>query len=231
MTDELQNETEPTPEQVTEAPATPELNDELVAQYLGVDPEFFSKEVKPQTKGLDKLYAKLNRERAEQGRQKVVEAPAAVADDDDDIELDARSKKVLEKFIREQIAPLQQMQQAVLTTEFENVVDEFSASHKDVPADKVDEVMEELGLWVANTPKQLQKNLERAYKLAKADLFDPDTEVEQRLAERLKATKDDGDIIEVKAKRTPQAEAMSESDIIGDDDIPWYKRMEMFSKE
>ncbi len=228
MTDEIEVVETPAPEATDEAKATVELNDELVAEYLGVDADFFSKEVKPQAKGLDKLYAKLNKERAQQGRQQP--EPAAPDVDDGEPELDERSKKLLSRFISEQIAPVIQAQQSVMQSEFENVLDTFSRDHTDVPADQVDAVMVELELWKASSPAQLAKNLKRAYKLAKADTFNPDAEVERRLAERLAQSKDDGsEVIEVKPKRQPQPETQDEGDIVQDGDIPWYKKMQAFS--
>lgn len=231
MTDEI------TTEEVTETPqdttpTAPELTDEQVAAYLGVDTAYFA-EAKGQIKNLDGFYAKVNKRNMELvEKQRALEAQAAApapASDDDDVELDAKSAAVLRKFIENEFAPVFQTLAQQNHDAAGQVIEEFSATHKDVNPAEVDDIMTEMGLWDASTtPAKLKKNLERAYKIAKAQAFDPEAEAERIAAERLKgAVKDDEEVIEVKKKRGSVPAPRDEDAVLADSNVSWVDKLKM----
>lgn len=240
MSDEITTEveTEPTVEVVAEE--VPALTDEAIAAALGVDVEYL-KEVKPQLKNLGGFYGKVNKrnvelieaQRAAEARAVTPTPAVAATDDDEELELDEKSQRVLKRFIEAQIAPFTQTVQASVETEMGTVIEAFADANPTVDAMRVDELMTELELWVASTtPAKLKKNLERAAKIVRAEAFDPEAEVGKRTAEKLKdAVKDGERVVDVKAKRTAIEHPRSESDIVLDKDIPWHKRMDAFSKD
>lgn len=224
---------EPTPD---EAPA---LTDEQLAAALGVDVEYL-KEVKPQIKNLNGFYGKVNKKNVELiEAQRALEARAVtptaptVADDDDDIELDEKSQRVLKRFIEQQMAPFANTVKATVEAEMGTVIEQFAEANSTIDPTRVDDVMSELGLWDSSkTPAALKKNLERAKRIVAAESFDPEAAAEKLAAERLKGAVKDGErVVDVKSKRAAIENPRDENSIIVDQDIPWYKRMEAFSKE
>ena len=208
----------------------PELTDEQIAAHLGVDPAYFA-EVKGNIQNLDKFYAKVNKRNMDliEAQKQVAQAPIA-SDDDDDIDLDESSQKVLRKFLARELAPFLNTVQATTYDAMQDTALEFAAGHTDVPPAAVDAAMEEIGGWNASTPAQLKRNLERAYKLAKADTSDIDAVVEAKLAERLAAVKGDGEeIVEVKPKRGTVTSPRSEAEILADPNISPQEKWKMLA--
>lgn len=213
---------------------TPAITDEQIAEALGVEPDYF-KEVKGQIKDLSGFYAKVNRRNMDlitKEREQAAKPVLTPTTDDDGEVLDEKSQRILRKFIEAEIAPVLSSVQSSVAEDMGEVAEVFAKTHTDISPAKIDAIMEEEGLWdLSRTAPKLKKNLERAYKLAKADLLDTDAEIERRVAERLKdSVKDGEEVVGVKPKRTSVTEPRSEADILADDSIPAHKKWELLNK-
>lgn len=219
-TTEIQQEAPATEETTpTEAP-TPQFTDEQLAAALGVDVEFFTSEVKPNAQNFNKLYSKLNQksmtlaEREKALKESASAAPPSVDDDDEDVELDARAQKALKKFVEKEYGGYFSTIQEQLATSVSQVIEKFSQKASDVDANRVTELMDEYGLWTKNSA-QLEKNLDRVYKLVKAESLDVDAIAEQKAQEKFEKLLEekglkDADIVAV--KKSPKTENLDNAD-------------------
>ncbi len=237
MTDEITTEevTTETPEQTPEA--APALTDDQIAAALGVEPDYLA-EVKGQIKDLNGFYAKVNKRNMQLvEQQKQLEARAstpasAPAAAEDDIELDEKSAEVLRKFIQREFSPLINTVQQQNVEAAQSVIEDFAKQNPNAPHTRIDEIMDELGLWeLSDTPAKLKKNLNRALKLAKADSFDPEAEAAEIAAKKLQAVTEDGsEVVEVKKKRGSVPATRSEDEILADPNIDFFTKMAMLNK-
>ena len=208
----------PAPEPTTEAP--PEFTDEQIAGALGVDVEFYTNEVKPNAKNFDKMYSKLNARAMALAEQEKAAAtkpePEPAPEPDEDVELDAKAQKALKRFIESEFGGYFEAIQQTATASVEAVIEEFSEKAKDVDANRVTEVMDELGLWTRNA-SQLKKNFDRALKLVKAESAESDLEAKaeklaQERLERLLEEKGLKDAEVVSVKKSPKVENIDNTD-------------------
>ena len=223
MSDETVTETDETIDvsEPTAEPTPVALNDEAVAEYLGVDPEYFVENKKKFT-DLQGLYKKLNTERMKQAAQEK-EMPYQAPTPDEDVSLDAASRKILDAYFAEKMAPIATMQQATLADAFSETIDTFVEAHPDDDHDAIASLMEEL-YPPAKTPAQLKKNMERARRVWVAEQSDPSAEAERIAAEKLESVKSKGEVVEVKSKAKGSTKPRDVNDILEDSSIPWYEK-------
>lgn len=205
-------ETEATPEPTAEAPATP--SDEAIAEALGVDVDYL-RENKSKFRDFNKFYSELNR-RSMELSAKEKEVPSAPKKDteDDDTELDERSRRLLRKVMEDEFGDVFNLVRSTTVDAVGQVIEDFSAKHSDADPTRISEVMDELNLWTP-IPSQLKKNMEKAYKLVKAEATDVDAIAEQKaqeLFEKYLADKglDRDDIVSV--KKSPKPETIDAKD-------------------
>lgn len=190
---------------------------EAAAATLGVDVDYL-KENAGKLKDLNKFYSELNRKSMELAAQKK-QAPAKTAapesdDADDEIVLDAKSRKALRKVMEEEFGDFFSLVQNTTVDAVGSVIEDFSKSHDDADPTRISEVMDELGLWTP-VPSQLKKNMEKAYKLVKAESTDVDAIAEAKAQEMFeKMLADKGltadDVVSV--KKSPRVENISTKD-------------------
>lgn len=244
----MEETTTPVPETQEQEPQAPE---EQQTPAEGIDPELLElvKSLDPETlknaKNLDDFYKRVNaksmeaaqlKKQAEELMARVESARTSApttADDDDLDDLDPKSKELLRKLIAAEIAPLVGAIVEDRKDTERSIWSDFTAKHDDVPADAIAEKFYELGFdKTANTATKYKQALDKAYKLAKAETADIDAIVSQKLAERLAELKSTGgEVVEVRAKRSEvEPKAARDEDIISDNDIPWFKKMDLFNK-
>ena len=212
-----------------EAPKTAqELNDEIVANYLGVDPDYLV-ENKGKFKDLQGLYKKLNSERIKQSQQQKV-APQPVLADDEDVALDEASRKILDKYFEQKMAPLVQVQQTTLAEQFAETIDGFVEANPDDDHDAIASIMEDL-FPQAKTPAELKRNMQKARRVWLAESRDPESEAERIAAEKLEQVKAKGDVVEVKSKAKGSIKPRSQGEILDDPNIPWFEKFKQFAGE
>lgn len=246
MSDEMTTpapETEEVEEQVseqeTEQEDAPSIDPELLEKVKNIDPE-----VLKNIENLDEFYKRVNRKSMEAAElQKQAEAILATAQarkgadaDDDDVELDEKAQRILNKVIdkrlRDELSPfISNIVEERKDTE-SRIWEDFTSKHKDVDADKIAEKFYELGFdKTATTPAKYEAALQKAYKVAHAETVDIDAIVAQRVAEQISSIKKEGgEVVSVKEKKSGIEPApKGATDIVNDGDLSWVDKLRILT--
>lgn len=229
---------DPTPEPEPEAPTpTPE---EIAKTYLkeqGIDPDAIDFK---KVANLTNWERDLNKKSSDLGAMaKAIEKqPSQAATTEPDFDpnelttLEAAMKKVLgidPKAIAQTFTATQQ----ALEAERAEVAESFFSDHADIPSEQLIKELYEDGVNLDTIPPaQLKRKLDKAYRVIKANAFDPaDIEAKAKeLAEKMVAemTKD-GQVIDIKKGRASGGGHKTIGDVMDDPSATFFDKMDAFS--
>jgi len=112
------------------------------------------------------------------------------------------------------------------------IASDFFTQHGDIDQDEIIKVMYEDGINLETiTPARLKRELNKAYKLVKADTLDIDALVEQKLKERLdKLNEDGGELVEVRKGRGQKGGNKTLDDVFNDPSMDFFAKMDAAGK-